>query len=326
MKHAVDETRVVFGDTRRPIRTRVRRRAAADRAVVIGIAGVLGLILWVMLAGTGSAVTVFWQTPSVALVLGGSVLVTLISCPGGRVRALWKVVRTAWKPRVAPPEDAVLTLVALATIARREGLLALDPRVKKIPDAFMQRGLFMAIDSADPATLSRVVRTEIESMRARHAENRGMLETMARTAPAFGMIGTLIGLVIMVGAMESPAQIGPGMAVALLTTLYGLVLAHAFCWPLARKLARADREEVLRKNMILEGVLAIQAGDHPRLVEQKLRAYLPESSFGSSSVKPEPVAETPEGGSDVVSTRESARKRDTAKTPIESRDSLVEAA
>ena len=141
----------------------------------------------------------------------------------------------------------------------------------------------MAIDGTDNATIEHVCRAEMESVDLRHTYGVRLLESMGRSAPVFGMIGTLIGLVIMLGRMNDPARIGPGMAVALLTTLYGLVLANVFCLPLSRKLAHRSSEELLSKTVALKGVLAIQAGDNPRIVEQKLRAYVPGSAFTAGS-------------------------------------------
>jgi len=133
----------------------------------------------------------------------------------------------------------------------------------------------MAVDGADARVIEQVCRTELESTDLRHATGSGLFDTMGRTAPVFGMMGTLIGLATMLGRMDDPSQIGPGVAVALLATLYGLVVAHVFCLPLARKLTHRSGEELLYKTMALAGVLSIQAGDHPRMVEQRLRAYLP---------------------------------------------------
>jgi hypothetical protein len=156
--------------------------------------------------------------------------------------------------------------------------------VAGLNEPFLRKAFQMAIDGADAATIEAVLRAEMESTDLRHAYGVKMIESMGRSAPVFGMIGTLIGLVIMLGRLDDPARIGPGMAVALLTTLYGLVLANVFFLPLARKLAHRSSEELLNKTIALQGVLAIQAGDNPRIVEQKLRAYLPAGAFGETSV------------------------------------------
>ncbi len=250
-----------------------------DRATVIGLLGLGGLLAWTLIAGAGSSVGVFWRTPALALVIGGSVLATLIAYPAERFLGLRKVLGKALFVRTRPMGETVAMLVALAALARREGLLALDRRLERINDVFLKSAMRMVVDGADPGTIKSVMRTHLESMDLRHAQSKGMLESMGRVAPVLGMIGTVIGLVIMLGRMDDPSRIGPGMAVALLTTLYGLLFANLFCWPLARKLEHRSSDELLRKTLVLEGGIAIQQGDHPRMVEQKLRAFLPESGL-----------------------------------------------
>lgn len=290
-----------------------------DRATVFGLAGIVALLLWGMLAGAGYSADVFWRTPSLALVIGGSVLATMVASPEGRFRSLGLVLKNALYDRTRSHGESILALVALATIARREGMLALDRRLDQMDDEFLRRALGMAIDGVDPSTIDAVMRTEMESIELRHTYGRGMLELMGRFAPVFGMIGTVIGLVVMLGRMNDPTMIGSGMAVALLTTLYGLVFANVICIPLARKLGHRSSQELLNKTLLLKGVLAIQAGDHPRMVEQKLRAYLPggrsETRQAASGVsrQVEPAA----AGS---ATNTSARQGDQA------RRNLVEAA
>jgi len=251
-----------------------------DRSTVFGLAATIGLLLLVMFAGAGMEADVFWRTPSLLLVLGGSLLVTMVAYPPVQLRSLGGILKNAWYVRTRPPEEPIMLMVALAEIARRDGMLALDQHVSRIGDGFLRRGMQMAIDGIDATTIESVMQAEMEGVDLRHTYGKGFLETMGRFAPVFGMIGTLIGLVVMLGQMNDPAKIGPGMAVAMLTTLYGLVIANVFCFPLARKLAHRSSEELLCKTIILKGVLAIQAGDHPRMVEQKLRAYLPASGSG----------------------------------------------
>jgi len=254
-----------------------------DRATVFGLAATLGLLVWVLVAGAGWEADVFWRTPSLALVVGGAVLTTLVAFPGGRFRSIGKLLRNAFVVRTRPVEELVIVLVALAEIARRDGLLALEKPAAGLKDDFVKRAMRMAIDGTEPTTIEHVCRAEMESVDLRHTYGVRLMESMGRSAPVFGMIGTLIGLVIMLGRMNDPAKIGPGMAVALLTTLYGLVLANVFCLPLARKLAHRSSEELLSKMIAMKGVLAIQAGDNPRIVEQKLRAYVPGSAFAADS-------------------------------------------
>lgn len=247
-----------------------------DRATIAAMLATAGLVLLVMMAGTGLAMNVFWQTPSLLLVLGGSVLATLVAFPVRRAQTLAGILRQAFSKPAGDTEEVVATVVVLSEAARRSGMLSLEEPVSRIEDRFLQRALRMAIDGLDAATIEEVMRSEMEGIDLRHTYGKGLLESMGRFAPVFGMIGTLIGLVVMLGQMNDPSRIGPGMAVALLTTLYGLVIANVFCLPLARKLAHQSSDELLLKTIALRGVLALQAGDHPRIVEQKMRAYLPE--------------------------------------------------
>ena len=247
---------------------------------VIGLAATVGLLVWVMVAGAGYAVDVFWRTPSLALVVGGALFATVVASSGGQFRSIGAVLKNALYVRTDSPDESVITLVALAEIARRDGLLALEKPVEGLRDEFLKRGMRMVIDGYDRTTVRSVMRAEMESTDLRHTQGKSLLESMGRSAPVFGMIGTLIGLVIMLGGMDDPTKIGPGMAVALLTTLYGLVVANAFFLPLARKLSQRSSEELLGKTITLEGILAVQAGDHPRIVAQKLQAYLPADQWG----------------------------------------------
>jgi len=258
-----------------------------DRATLLGITAALALVAWIACDAGAGGLAALWQAPSVLLVVGGALFTTLAATPGAKFRALGGVLRNAVLVRTREPEELITTLVGLAHIARRDGLLAMEKPAALIEDDFLKRTLHMAIDGVDARAIEHVCRTELESTDLRHACGSGLLESMGRAAPVFGMIGTLIGLVFMLGRMNDPSQIGPGMAVALLTTLYGLVLAHVFCLPLARKLTHRSSEELLNKTIVLAGVLSIQAGDNPRIVEQKLRAYLPAPRNKAKPVAPE---------------------------------------
>ena len=248
-----------------------------DRMTVLGLLATVGVVIGVMVAGMGIAAGVFWQGPSVVLVVGGSALATLVSLPPRRLGSIAGVIRSAFRDNVMAAPDVLAQVVVLAEIARRHGMLALEEPAKALPDEFLRRAVQMAVDGLDAATIENVMRSEMEATDLRHTYGKGVLETMGRFSPVFGMIGTLIGLVVMLGHMSDPSRIGPGMAVAMMTTLYGLIVANVFCLPLARKLAGRSSDELMIKTMMLKGVLAIHAGDHPRIVEQKLRAYVPSS-------------------------------------------------
>lgn len=247
-----------------------------DRGTIIGLAATIGLVIWVMLAGSREAMSVFWRLPSLALVIGGAILVTLAAVPLMRFRSFGRMLRKAFHEQRHSPAECIAILIALAELARRDGLLALERSVEGLKDSFLRRAMRMAIDGLDANMIESVLHAELESTDLRHVRGRDILRSMGHAAPVFGMIGTLIGLVIMLGRMDDPSTIGPGMAVALLTTLYGLLFANVICLPLARKLGHRSSEELLCKTIMLHGVLAIQRGDHPRLVEHKLRAYLPD--------------------------------------------------
>lgn len=261
-------------------RPAVKGGGVVDRTTVFGLLALGALVAWVVLAGAGTSADVFWQTPSVAFVVGGAVIAAMVASPGMGPKRLAGVLRNAFTVRTSSPDETIITLVALAEVARRDGLLALDKPVGGLRDDFTRRAMQMAIDGVDPDLIQAVCQAELESIDLRHAEGKAVLESIARFAPAFGMMGTLIGLVVMLGKMDDPSRIGPGMAVALLTTLYGLGLANLFCLPLARRLSHRSSQELLAKTIALRGVLGIQSGDNPRVLAQKLRAYLPGAGRG----------------------------------------------
>ncbi len=244
-----------------------------DIATVIGI--VLGFGLIVVSILLGGSLTAFIDIPSLVVVLGGTVASTLTAFPLGSVLRFFGVFKTAF---FAKPFDAVKTvkqLVELAETARRDGILSLEAKLAEGDfDPFLAQGLRMAIDGQDPAMIQAALEQEIEATMERHAEGKALFDTVGKYAPAFGMIGTLIGLVLMLGNLSDLESLGPAMAVALITTFYGSVVANAFALPIADKLALRSNQEVSAKLLMLRGILSIQAGDNPRMVQQKLLAFL----------------------------------------------------
>jgi len=176
-------------------------------------------------------------------------------------------------------------LVKYAEIARRDGILALENVTSKISDPFLISGIQMAVDGTDPDLIETIMSNDLEAVQSRHAEGKALFDNAGKYAPAFGMIGTLIGLVVMLRNMSDPSAIGPAMAVALITTFYGALVANVFALPMAEKLALRSREEILLKQIIIKGVMSIQSGDNPRIVEQKLRTFLPYRSRMAGSQK-----------------------------------------
>ncbi len=178
-------------------------------------------------------------------------------------------------PKTPSAKVAIEQLVQFAEIARRDGILALESKMESINDPFLKSGLQMAIDGTEASVMEAVMRTEQESIAGRHKVGKAVMDTINKYAPAWGMIGTLVGLVIMLGNMSDPNAIGPGMAVALLTTLYGAMVSNMLCSPVGDKLALYSKREIEVKEIIIRGIMAIQAGDNPRVLEQKLVVFLP---------------------------------------------------
>lgn len=244
-----------------------------DVATIIGIILGIGLVTGAIL--TKTSLTSFIDPASAAVVLGGAAAACLVSFPLGQVFKIMGVVKNAFFTRPMDPVEYVATLVRLAEVARRDGILSLESQLADGQfDNFMTRGLRMAIDGQDPNVIEAAMEREVETIMERHANGKGLFDALGKYAPAFGMIGTLIGLVIMLQNMDDPSKLGPAMAIALITTFYGSLLANLFAMPIADKLGTRSSHEITNKLLIIRGVMSIQAGDNPRIVQQKLMAFL----------------------------------------------------
>lgn len=243
-----------------------------DIATVVGIIAGFGLIFISIILG-GSLET-FINVPAIVIVVGGTISATLINYPLSDLIGILGPVRNAFINQDVNPQGLIKTLGEFATIARREGILALETHANEVDDEFLGRSIQLAIDGTAPELIRDILTTEVAFMEDRHNRGQAILNAMGTSAPAFGMIGTLIGLVQMLAGMEDPSQIGLGMAVALLTTLYGAVLANVVFIPTAGKLKVRTAAELLVKEITIEGILSIQSGDNPRVVEQKLKAFI----------------------------------------------------
>jgi chemotaxis protein MotA len=205
-----------------------------DFATLVGLVMAFGLIVWGILLGGN--LRQFFDLPSVAIVIGGTSGAILINYPLAKVLGLFKVLKKTVLFRAEEPERVIAKLVGYAERARREGMLALEDASDVEPDAFLRKGLRLAVDGTDPQLLEKILETDLGQIELRHREGKGILECGGTFSPAFGMIGTLIGLVNMLASLESPTSIGAGMATALITTFYGALLANGFFLPLAGKL------------------------------------------------------------------------------------------
>ena len=247
-----------------------------DLGILFGFLGTWVLLVWALMAGGN--IFAYVDVPSIILVLGASITVVFFCFPAGNVKRIISVGKKAFFHKNRPVEQLIADLVSYAEIARRDGILSLESAMADIDDPFVVRGIQMAVDGSDPELIESVLNSEVENTVERHEVGKALFDALGKYAPAFGMIGTLVGLVAMLADLSDPSQIGAGMAVALLTTLYGAVVANAVALPVADRLALRSSEEVLYKTIVIRGVMSIQSGDNPRVVEQKLRTYLPPSS------------------------------------------------
>jgi chemotaxis protein MotA len=252
-----------------------------DIATLVGIVMAFALVLGAILMG--GSIMLFINIPSIMIVVGGTLGATMINYPLPDILKVSKVVKNAFFHRRHTVKELIGEFVNLAGTARREGILALESSIGEMKDEFMRKGLQLSIDGLEPSAIKEILNTEIISIQDRHKLGAEIFTTLGTFAPALGMIGTLIGLVQMLQTMDDPSSIGPAMAVALLTTFYGALMANVLFLPIAGKLRNRSSEEVMNKELMAEGIMSIAKGDNPRLLEQKLNAYLPpqlrESSF-----------------------------------------------
>ena len=241
-----------------------------DLATIIGILGAIGLIAMSMVLSSDGQVAMFYNTPSVVIVFGGSIFIVLSNFTMGQFLGIGKVAAKAFMFKIESPEELIEKAVELADSARKGGFLALEEA--EIPNGFMRKGVDMLADVVR-ATLQK----DIALTATRHEHGAGLFKSLADIAPAMGMIGTLIGLVAMLSNMDDPKAIGPAMAVALLTTLYGAFLANVVAIPIQVKLELRKDEEALNQRLILVAVLGIQDGQNPKVIEGILKNYLAES-------------------------------------------------
>ena len=243
-----------------------------DLATLLGILGTFGVIIGAVLVG-GSAM-VFINAPSLIIVVGGTLTVTLIKYSLAQFLGAIKVAMIAFFHKPVDPKDLIAEAVKLAGVARKEGLLALEGM--EVANPFLAKGIQLLADGQEPAFVQKILSRDISLAIERHAVGSSIFRGMGDTAPAMGMIGTLVGLVQMLSNMDDPKAIGPAMAVALLTTLYGAIIANAVTLPLADKLDLRSNEEKTNRNLILESIIAIQEGVNPRVIEELLKTYLPD--------------------------------------------------
>ncbi|MDH5518616.1 MAG: flagellar motor protein PomA [Gammaproteobacteria bacterium] len=244
-----------------------------DIATLLGLIGAFGIIIAAI--ATGGSIGLFINVPSILIVIVGSFAVVLMSFTMRQFFGSFKVGLNAFFNKPINPSDLIDVGVELAQIARKEGMVALEQH--EVENPFLRKGIMLCVDGHPPELVRKMLNKDINQTIERHEIGRNFFSTLGNIAPAMGMIGTLIGLVQMLSNMDDPKSIGPAMAIALLTTLYGAILANAFAIPIADKLALRSNEERVNRNLILETISAIQEGINPRVLEELLKTFLPES-------------------------------------------------
>lgn len=248
-----------------------------DIATIIGLVGGVGCVVMSVLTSGGTMGGII-HLPSVFMVIGGSFCALLIVAPLKDVLVSVKAMGKVFKIPDFGEKTIVQNMVALSEKARREGILALEEGLEDLDDEFMKTGLRLVVDGTDGAVIRAIMESEMAQVEARHMNVIGVVNQWAGYAPGFGMIGTVLGLVGMLNNLEDKSSLGPNMAVALITTLYGCLLANWILGPMATKLTGQNTNEMRTKEMVIEGVLSIQAGDNPRILAMKLLTYLDPAS------------------------------------------------
>ena len=237
-----------------------------DLATIIGLAVCLGLVIFGIVFGNSFAVILnFLDAPSALITFGGAFMCILASYTIPEYIAGFKSILLTFKNSALDVPGVIKKIIDLSNVARKEGLLSLEEAAGDLDDAFLKKGILLIVDGTDPELVRGIMETEMVSIDSRHRSKIGFWENLGAMGPAWGMIGTLVGLVNMLQNMDDPSSIGPAMAVALLTTLYGSMLA---------KLKARNEEEMMSKEIMIEGLLSIQAGENPRVIEEKLKSFL----------------------------------------------------
>ena len=245
-----------------------------DLGTIGGLVAGAALII-IAMAGSGSPLGQFFDPGSILMVIGGSFGALLIANPLSRVLGIMKYINKITRVPNYGEEKIITTLVNFSEKARREGLLALEDDLEEVEQEFLRKGIQFVVDGTDPEIIKTMLFNELNQQQERHDAGIGLFSTWGSLAPAFGMIGTLAGLIGMLANLDDPDAIGSGMALALITTFYGSIFANLVLIPISKKLQDRDKDETLVNEIMIEGILSIQSGDNPRILESKLISFLP---------------------------------------------------
>jgi chemotaxis protein MotA len=248
-----------------------------DLATIIGILGALGIVILVLIMDGGSPMELFAVPQAILLTLGGSIIATLATIPLDVFLKVPKIILKAFFQEKAHAKESVEMITKMADKARREGLLALEEDSKKIEDKFLRKGIMLVVDGVEPEQVRTILELDIHHMEARHALGYGYFNTAGGFSPTFGIIGTVMGLISVLKELSDPDKLAKSIAAAFLATLWGLISANMIFLPIGGKLQNKSHEESAYRHMLVEGILSLQAGENPRLIRDKLTAFLPPS-------------------------------------------------
>lgn len=243
-----------------------------ELSTLIGLIG--GLVLLSVGISANGSLMGFIDPPSMFITFGGSFMAMMVNYPFSTFKETLKSLKHLFFAKTLNIQGAIEEIVEFARKARREGLLALEDEIQQSNDPFLKKGIQLIVDGTDPDLVRNILEIELSFMEERHKSVKSFFESWAALAPGFGMIGTVIGLIQMLATLDDVATIGPKMGVALITTFYGAVWANLVCTPAAGKLSKRSGEEMFLRQIMIEGILSIQAGENPRIVEEKLKAFL----------------------------------------------------
>jgi chemotaxis protein MotA len=248
-----------------------------DIGSLIGlIAGIIFVVVSILLNGDMqlASVIAFADAPSVMIVIGGTFASVFIGQPLSRVLKALAAAKFVFAAPSYDHSDAITRIITLSNLARREGVLALEESAQNMEDPFLQKGIMLIVDGADPELVRSVLETEMAFVENRHNDIKAVWEHIASVGPAWGMVGTMVALVLMMGNLQDIELLATNMAMAMITTFYGALVANFLAGPIARKLGVYNAEEMLLKEVLIEGMLSIQNGENPRIIEEKLKAFL----------------------------------------------------
>ncbi|MBI2472299.1 MAG: MotA/TolQ/ExbB proton channel family protein [Planctomycetes bacterium] len=246
-----------------------------DPGVLIGmiIGGAL-ILVSIIFEGGASSIPGYINMPAMMITIGGTLAATIIRFPIPMVIGAIAVVKKSVFVKLGSAEEEITRLIQYCKISRREGLLGLEKEIEKIKDEFLIKAVRLLVDGSDSDTLRGILGTEIDNIKQRHATGKGIVEFTGTVFPAFGMVGTVLGLIAMMRKLDDPSHIGEAMAVAFIATFYGVTFSNLILLPLGGRLDTLSKKELFLKEIIMEGVISIQRGDSPMVLEEKLKAFL----------------------------------------------------